>query len=57
MGKFIPYVKVKQDALSYLGVVKQAARSRARPELILRTISSKEEIRMQYHLLASAQEF
>lgn len=57
MAQFLPYVKVQQDTLSYLGVVQQVVLERQYPTLELKRISSSEEIEMQYDLLCSAQEY
>lgn len=56
MQKFTPYVDAKENSLSYLGVVKSISSSRKQKEPI-RIISTKDEIRMQYDLLGSTNEF
>lgn len=55
--KLIPYVKVSNDTLSYLGVVKEVKAKRRYFNLPLQTINNEAEIGMQYDLLASASEF
>lgn len=55
--KFLPYVNVKQDTLSYMGVVKDIVVERKYPNLSIKTISTKKEIEMQYDLLKSTEEF
>lgn len=56
MQKFTPYVDAKENTLSYLGVVKSISASRKHKEAV-RIISTEDEIRMQYDLLVSTNEF
>jgi len=56
LEKFAPYVNVKENTLSYLGVVNSIAASRKHQEPI-RIISTEDEIRLQYDLLVSTSEF
>lgn len=55
--KFLPYVKVESDTLSYMGVVKEVKKLRKYPNLVIKTIDSKQEIGKQYDLLLSAEEY
>jgi uncharacterized protein len=57
MVKFLPYVKVKQDTLSHLGVVKNIAAKRRFPDLEIGVIQNKNDLSMQYQLLSSIDEF
>lgn len=56
MQKFTPYVDVKENTLSYLGVVKNISASRKLMEPI-KIIETEDEISMQYDLLLSTNEF
>ena len=55
--KFIPYVNVKEDTLSYMGVVKNIASKRKDENNPVRIIKTEKEIGMQYDLLMSAEEY
>ena len=56
MQKFSPYVDSKENTLSYLGVVKRISASRKLKEPI-KIIDTEDEIRKQYDLLLSTNEF
>lgn len=55
--KFIPYVNVKKDTISHLGVVKKVVSKRSYPDIEVRIVQTEEEIGMQYELLLSTNEF
>jgi predicted GNAT family acetyltransferase len=57
MGKFLPYVNVKQDTISHMGVVKSITATRKHPDLKMKILQTEEEIAMQYDLLLSTDEF
>jgi hypothetical protein len=57
MVKFLPFVKVTQDTISHLGVVKSIAVKRRFPEMEIRVIQDKNDLSMQYELLSSIDEF
>ncbi|MFD1736363.1 GNAT family N-acetyltransferase [Bacillus salitolerans] len=56
MEKFIPFIKVKENTMSYLGVVKNIVIERKLP-ISIKVAKTKEEIGMQYELLSSTTEF
>ncbi|KAB8138088.1 GNAT family N-acetyltransferase [Gracilibacillus oryzae] len=55
--KFIPYVDVKRNRKSHLGVVKKLSTNRKYPELEVKLVRSDEEIGMQYDLFHLTDEF
>jgi len=57
MRNFLPYVKLKKETLSYLGVVRGLTAKRKYPDLPIKMITNEREIGMQYDLLLSTSEF
>lgn len=57
MIKFKPYINLKNDAISHMGVVKNVTVKRKYPELEMKIVQSDEEIGMQYDLFLSTDEF
>lgn len=55
--ELLPFVKVKSDSLSYLGVVKEVKLKRRYPDLPLYTVGSEEEFGMQFDLFKSTAEY
>lgn len=57
MEKFIPYVNVEEDTLSYMGVVKNIIAERKYKDIPVNIINTEEEVGMQYDLLMSTEEY
>ncbi|WP_062107457.1 GNAT family N-acetyltransferase [Bacillus niameyensis] len=57
MSKFIPYINVKSDTLSHMGVVKNIAVTRKYPDIAIKTVQTGKEIGMQYDLFLLTDEF
>ncbi|KKI89022.1 acetyltransferase [Bacillus sp. SA1-12] len=55
--KFIPYINVKEDALSHMGFVKNISAKRRYPEMKIKIVQSEKEIEMQYDLFLLTKEF
>lgn len=55
--KFIPYLDIKDDTISHMGVVKDICAKRMYPDLEMKIIQSEEEIGMQYDLFLLTEEF
>lgn len=57
MYKFIPYINLKNDVKSHMGVVKSISVNRKYPGLEIKVVQSEEEIGMQYDLFLQTTEF
>lgn len=57
MRKFLPFVEVQEDTLSYMGVVREVTGRKNHSDLTIKAISTKEELGMYYDLLKSAEEY
>lgn len=57
MEKFLPYVKVEEDTISYMGVIKNIKAKRRYEDLPIGIIKTEKEIAMQYDLLMSTEEY
>jgi len=55
--KFIPYVEVKEDTLSYMGVIKNISVEKRYRDLSVNVINSEEEFGMLHELLMTSEEY
>jgi predicted GNAT family acetyltransferase len=55
--KFRPYIKVKEDSLSYMGVIKNINLKRKYLDVPINIIKTEKEISIQYDLLMSTNEY
>lgn len=57
MGKFLPYIEVKSDTCSHLGVIKEIKVKRKYPELTIKKVQTEYELSLLYDLLATIDEY
>lgn len=57
MAQFKPFVKLKCETLSHLGVIKKVTGKRKYQDLDLKTVATEEEISMLYNLFSTTEEY